>query len=207
MSDEKKKIKHYNAAHVWGRIAENPETKMSNEGKGPLFLRLKLNCYSPRLGNVIAYANLWGKEDIDELIKAHLQDPRRIYKFNGFVSQYVEGKNRYTNFSFYSWIPAPDAEPRVAFILVGEITGIEGDKLSLLLNRPKSGESTVTVEERLELFAPSSEISKKVDVGDTVKIKGYLRSKDGEDDFGENSSPVRPYIDDIKVLEGDFAPF
>ena len=58
MSDQKP-IKHYNTAHVIGRVQGVPETKRDNEGKGPNeYLRININCASRENGNVIAFGQM-----------------------------------------------------------------------------------------------------------------------------------------------------
>jgi hypothetical protein len=198
--------KHYNAAHVWGRIAEVPTEKKSLEGKGAPYLRLKLNCYNPEYGNVQAYGNLWGRKKIDECVAAYKKDPQRTFKFSGFVSQApeTEGHGRYTNFTFIGHDPGDQAAKlRAVFILVGEVTGIEGDKLALHLAREmkpkKEGDEPKIQEEDFDLVLLDRNAANGITVGDVVEVKGKLRARDGEDEYGSNSSPVRPYVEKIEV--------
>ena len=198
-------IRHFNAAHVWGRIAEVPTEKKANEGKGAPYLRLKLNCYCPEYGNVQAYGNLWGRKKIDECLDAYQMDPRQAFKFSGFLSQAPETSEhgRYTNFTFIGCEPIVATKLRAVFILVGEVTGIEGDKLALHLAREmkprKEGDEPKIQEEDFDLYLLDPRAANGITAGDVVEVKGKLRAKDGEDEYGSNSSPVRPYVEKIEV--------
>jgi hypothetical protein len=196
-------MNHYNAAHVWGRIVGTPSTKKSKEGKGAPYLRLEVSCYHPRFGNVRAYGNLWGQKKISGLLDEFRMNQRALFKFDGFVSQYEDGEGkRFTNFTFIDWQPATaDAEPRAAFILVGEVEGIAGDRLTLFLKRPKRGSEDEHVEERFAFHLAEDGGLNGAMVGDLVKVKGYLRAAAGEDPFGENTSPIRPYVEHIEVKQ------
>ena len=197
--------KHYNAAHVWGRIAEVPTERKSLEGKGAPYLRLKVNCYCPEYGNVLAYGNLWGRKKINECLEAYQLHPNQVFKFSGFVSQVPETQEhgRYTNFTFIGCESVEGAKPRAVFILVGEVTGIEGDKLALHLAREmkprKEGDEPKIQEEDFDLYLLDPRAANGITAGDVVEVKGKLRAKDGEDEYGSNSSPVRPYVEKIEV--------
>lgn len=195
-------MNHYNAAHVWGRIVGVPTTKKSREGKGAPYLRLEVSCYHPRFGNVRAYANLWGQKKIEGLVDEVKVHQRALIKFDGFLSQYEDEGKRYSNFTFYDWQPAAfEAEPRAAFILVGELERIDGGKVMLFLKRPKRGKEDEHIEERFELHLPDDCAMNGAMAGDLVKVKGYLRAAAGEDPFGENTSPIRPYVEHIEVKQ------
>ena len=196
--------KHYNAGHVFGRIAEPPTEKKSKEGKGAPYLRLKINCYHPETGNVQAYGNLWGRKRIDECTAAYKKDPRQTFKFSGFFSQAPEeeGKDRYSNFTFIGMETLDEAKPRAVFVLVGTVSRLEEDKLSIHLSRemkPKEdGEDPRVQEEDFDLVLLDPPAARGIMVGDVVEAKGKLRAKEGEDEYGGNSSPIRPYVETIR---------
>lgn len=201
-------VKHYNAAYVFGRIAEVPTEKLSNEGKGAPYLRLKINCYRPEFGNVQAYGNLWGRKRIDDCLAAYKKDSRQLFKFSGFFSQAPETQEhgRYANFTFIGCEVLDEAKLRAVFVLKGMIARIEGEKLALHLEREmkpkKEGAEPKIQREDFDLYLLDRQAAKGITEGDVVEIKGKLRARDGEDEYGGNTSPVRPYIEELKLLEG-----
>lgn len=199
MTEQEKKYKHYNAAHVIGRIEGVPTTKRDKEGKGAPYLRLKINCAHPQRGNVIIYGQMRNKLKFESLLKHMKEHPATPYRFKAFYNQYDkqrgdEASQRLSSFSFWDWYPDPEEgkDPRAVFILVGEISGIENNKLSLELHREGNNE------ELFDLYALQSHLLNGLTAGETAEVVGEMMSKDGEDRFGRTSSlPILPYIAEI----------
>ena len=57
---EEKQVAHFNKATVWGRVDGVPTRKLSGEGKGRPYHRIKVICASHR-GNVLAYGRIWSQ--------------------------------------------------------------------------------------------------------------------------------------------------
>jgi hypothetical protein len=218
MSNQKL-IKHFNTAHVVGRIQGVPEIKLDKRGKGDEYLRINVNCASRENGNVIAYGQMRNHEKYQSLL-GHMKDhPGAPYHLQAFYNQFPEdrtneGSRRLSSFFFWDWYPDEEEgkDPRSVFILKGLLTGIEDDKVSLQLeresNRDRKGNQVV---ELFDLFTLSPQFVRLVTPGDTVEVVGEMMSKKGGDRFGRTSaeSPIRPYIrEPIKLLRsGDGAPF
>ena len=187
-------MKHYNAGNVWGRIQGTPAKKKSKEGKGQTYLRIMLNCYNPEFGNVRAYGRLWNKLQIDSLLDHIKKNPGAGLRLRGFFNQYEKDGRMLSNFTWFDWFPDPCERPRAAFVLVGQVMGLGEDTLALELHRDGSGE------EHFELHALEKQQLVGIGEGDTVMVKGYLRSREGEDEFGASGTdPIRPYVADITV--------
>lgn len=210
MSDEKK-YKHFNAGHVFGRIEGGvPKTKRSKEGKGSPFLRITVNCANAEHGNVLAYGKMFNKQKYESLIDHIKKHPASMYRFKAFFNQFDEKlkedapkdkkPRRFSGFMFWDWQPVTDeaTKPRASFILVGEIAGIEKDKVILELHRENNDE------EMFELHARQQNMLNGITEGDTVEVKGFMMQKGGENEYGEaSSSPVLPYINEIAVRTGE----
>lgn len=201
MSDEKKPIKHFNKGTVFGRVDGVPTRKQSKEGKARPYWRIKMVCASHR-GNVLAYGRIWNREKAEALIDYLKKNPSAGVKMVGFFNQYEKDGQILSNFTWYDWFPDKCEDPRAAFVLVGKVTAVMHDKLVLELAR-EGNEPEV-----FEIHALDAEGLKGITEGDIVEAVGYLRSKAPEDEFGRsNNSPIKPYIEELKVREGDFAPF
>ncbi len=193
-------IKHFNKGTVWGRVDGVPTRKLSEEGKGRPYWRLKVTCPSHR-GNVLAYGRLWNKEKAEALIDYLKKNPSAGIKLVGFFNQYDDKKEnvRRSNFTWYDWSPDACEDPRAAFVLVGKVEAMKDDVLVLQLSREGNDP------EDFEVYALTSSALKGIIEGDVIEVVGYLRSKNPDDEFGRsNNSPVRPYIEELKVREGDF---
>ena len=194
-----------------------PEKKLSNEGKGRKkdsesdksskkgspFYRLKVICASSR-GNAFAYGRIWNVEKAKALIDYLKKNPGAGIKLVGWFNQYdkqLDGDTveRRSNFTWHDWFPDKCDDPRAAFSLVGIVTGIQDDVLSLHLERKGSQP------EDFKILALESASMQRIQEGDVVQVKGYLRSKSGEDEFGDtDNSPILPYFadEDLKLREG-----
>lgn len=208
-----KKCKHYNKGTVWGRVDGVPTRKLANEGKGRKkdaedgaakkgdpFWRLKVISASHR-GNVFAYGRIWKKEKAETLIDYLKKNPSGGVKLTGFFNQYDDAKEkvRRSNFTWYDWHPDPCEDPRAAFVLVGLVTAVQDDVLLLHLDRENSDP------EDFEVYALEPSQLRGITEGDVVEVVGYLRTREPDDEFGRpQNSPIRPYIEQIKLREGDF---
>jgi hypothetical protein len=210
---EEKEIKHFNRGTVWGRVEGAPEKKLSNEGKGRKkdapdgsskkgspFYRLKVICASHR-GNAFAYGRIWNEAKAKNLIQYLKDTPGAGIKLVGWFNQYdktLEGGNveRRSNFTWHDWFPDKCEDPRAAFSLVGKVTAITENLLSLHMERKGSQP------EDFKIHALEDTSLQRVTEGDIIQVKGYLRSKHGEDEFGDtDNSPILPYFadEDLKI--------
>jgi hypothetical protein len=202
MSDEKKQVKHFNKATVFGRVDGVPTRKQSKEGKARPYWRIKMVCASHR-GNVLAYGRIWNKEKAEALIDYLKKNPSAGIKMVGFFNQYTKGDQILSNFTWYDWCPDKVEDPRAAFILVGKVLAVKDDTLSMELTREGNDPET------FEVHALASDALKGITEDDVVEAVGYLRAKSPEDEYGRRTSdsPIKPYIEELRVREGDFAPF
>jgi hypothetical protein len=212
---EEKQILHFNRGTVWGRVDGAPEKKLSNEGKGRKkdskdgdskkgspFYRLKVICASHR-GNAFAFGRLWNVEKAKALIDYLKKNPNAGIKFVGWFNQYdkhLDGGmiERRSNFTWHDWYPDKCEDPRAAFSLVGIVTAMEGELLSLHLDRNGSQP------EDFKIYALEDSSLQRIQEGDVVQVKGYLQSKSGEDQFGDtDNSPILPYFadEDLKIRQ------
>ncbi len=182
-----KQIKHFNTAHVVGRVQGVPETKLDKKGKGDKYLRININCASRENGNVIAYGQMRNQDKYEALLEHIKEHPGSFYHLQAFYNQFPEdraneGSRRLSSFFFWDWYPDPEEgkDPRAVFILRGEITGIEGEKVSMQLerenNRDKKGNQVV---ELFDLFALAPHLLNGVTEGDIVEAVGEMMSRKG----------------------------
>ncbi len=205
------KVKHFNKATVFGRLKELPEKKLSNEGKGRPFWRITVVCANSQHGTVLAYGRIWDPKKAADLIAYFKKDSTAGVKLVGFLNQYdheEKEKNtgkviatvRRSNFTWYDWFPDKCEQPRASFILTGKVEDIKDDLLLLHLEREGSDP------EDFEVHVLTMQQLKGLTEGDVVKVKGYIRSREAEDEFGDSTnSPIRPYIESLELREGDFA--
>ncbi len=199
--------KHFNRGTVWGRVDGLPKKKLSNEGKGVPYYRLKVICASHR-GNAFAYGRIWNEPKAKALIDYLKKNPNAGIKLKGWFNQYDHdlggGKmERRSNFTWHDWQPDKCEDPRAAFALVGIVKDVKDDMLFLHLERQGSEPEDFMVYARN--LAELEE--KKLIAGDIVQVKGYLQNKSGEDEFGcTDDTPILPCFDvtDLKIVEGDF---
>lgn len=208
MSEEAtKEVLHFNKTTIWGKVDGVPEKKLSEEGKGKPFYRIKVICASKR-GNAFAYGRIWNVEKAKALIDYLKKNPGAGVKFVGWLNQYdhrdteTNVTTRRTNFTWHDWSADKCEDPRAAFSLVGMVTAIAGDLMTLHLERKGSQP------EDFKIHALEESSLARLTAGDIVQVKGYLRSKHGEDEFGDtDNSPILPYFadEDLKIREK--APF
>ena len=220
MSNGQKPIKHFNTAHVVGRIMGVPETKRDREGKGAEYLKINVNCASRDNGNAIAYGQMRNHKKYRALLDHIKEHPEgKFYHFQAFYNQFPEdraneGSRRLSSFFFWDWWPDEEEgrDPRAVFILKGVLTGIKDDKVSLQMERDsnKDGQGNQIIE-LFDLFVLAPQFLNLVTVGDTVEVVGEMMSKKGGDRYGrtDSASPVLPYIrESVKLLRsGGGTPF
>lgn len=199
MSEEPaKEVVHFNRGTVWGRVDGAPKEKLSDEGKGKLFWRMKVICASHR-GNAFAFGRLWDEKKAKALIEYLKKNPGAGVKLVGWFNQYdkmLEGgkTERRSNYTWHDWYRDECPDPRAAFSLVGVVTGLQGDILSLNLQRKNCKP------EDFKIHALDEISLQRLTEGDVVQVKGYLRSKSGEDEFGDtDNSPIMPYFADADL--------
>jgi hypothetical protein len=213
-----KPIKHYNTAHVIGRLQGVPVTNRDHEGKGNEYLKLVVNCASRENGNVLAFGQMKNRVKWEALLEHVKQNPGAFYHLLAFYNQFPEdradaGSRRLSSFFFWDWYTDEEEgrDPRAVFILKGIITGIYGEKVSMELtrdrNKDKKGEQVV---ELFDLFALAPHFVNGVIEGEPYEVVGELMSKGGGDRYGRaaTNSPVLPYIrESVKALRSEGTPF
>jgi hypothetical protein len=191
--------KHFNRGNVWGRVV-----KATLEEKGR-FLQLKIDCSSPKYGKVATYGRIWGKSRIKPLQDYLKKNAGALIRFTGFFQQYEKDGRHYSNYTFYEWSPAPDKEPRAAFILVGDLKyeGLDekGDTRLLVELLREGIEDRMPVEESFELYAMSETLLEGILEGDTIETKGIIRPKAAEDEYGGSGGEIRAYVMEISKRE------
>lgn len=190
--------KHFNMGNVWGKIA-TVKLEESKIEKTP-YLSITLECPNELFGSVRTYGRLWGKDKIDMFLDYHKKHLGAAYKFRGFFSQYSKNGNRYSNYTFFNWQPIEGREFRACFILKGQITAIEGDKIFLHIER-EGQENYDDIEEDFELHILNQQDIAGITAGDMVQCKGMIRRKETEDYFGGSpEGKILPFIMDLKKI-------
>ena len=192
-------MKHFNMGNVWGRVAGIKLEKSNNDKP---YLAIQLECGNELHGNVKTYGRLWGQDKIDAFLDYFKKNPGTAFRFKGFFSQYDKEEGlRYSNYTFFSWLPYEGKEFRSSFILVGELTAIEkinGEgKLHLHLNRECQG-NYKDIEEDFEVYTFNSQDIDGIEEGALIEVAGFLRAKEPEDAFGRASGAIKPYVMEIR---------
>ncbi len=196
-----KKYRHYNAGHVWGRVSGIREEV--SEGKNYPYLSIQVECPNELYGNVKTYGRLCGEHKINAFLDYHKQHPGSAYRFFGMFSQYDKTDDmRLSNYTFHNWLPINGLEFRATFVLVGEVraTRILEDCGWLHLHIHLEGKKGYSDKEAdFEIYAVDSQMVSVLKAGQTVYVKGMMKSKDKEGYFGETTGLIRPYAEDIDV--------
>lgn len=191
-------MKYFNLGNVWGKIAS---VKLEKSTNSTPYLSITLEVSNPMFGNIKTYGRLWGQVKIDAFMDYFKDNPGSAYRFQGFFSQYTKNGNRLSNYTFFSWQPFIGTEFRTAFILKGEVTAIEKDKIFLHIERKGKGEYE-DIPEDFEIYALDVSDLAGIKVGDLIQAKGCIRYKESEDYFGGSpQGQVRPYCMEIKQVE------
>lgn len=198
-----KELKHYNAGHVWGRIAGIVD---KYSGEGTPYLAITVECPNDMFGNVKTYGRLWGQEKIDRFQADIKANPGAMWKLQGFFSQYDKGADRLSNYTFFTWQIATAKELRAAFVLVGEVVRTEkadeGGLIYLFISREGSGQyEGKSIDEDFQVYMLNAQEVDGLHPESIIKVKGVLRYREAEDYFGDlPEGKVRPYVMDMKVL-------
>lgn len=182
--------KHFNRGNVWGRILT---AKADDKGR---YLQLKLDCASEKYGKVKTYGRIWGKDRMKPLREHFKTNRDEIIRFTGFFQQYEKDGKTFSNFTFYEWTPAPDKECRAAFILVGVLSTedlVDGET-RLTLDLVRDGvDNSRPVEESLQVWVLSEDLMKGIAEGDVIEVKGIIRPREPEDEYGGSGGEIKPY--------------
>lgn len=188
--------KHFNLGTVFGRVvADSIERKESTRSE---FLNLQVNVAGRRCGSVRAFCRIWKADRFEPLIDLLADRPNEPLFLKGFFDQFWDEKNNiFTTYTVYHWEPR-EGEPRAAFILKGDVDVISRTKTGnrLLLNMERDGQE----KQRLELWMQDEKFLDVPEQGQLIEVKGYLRQEQPEDDFGGSTGPVRPYVEELKIL-------
>lgn len=189
-------MNHYNGATVWG-IVDKVEDKETENGKA--YLEILVGCPHAVHGNVRVLGRIWG----DANIKAFQADFRKgsLVRLEGNMQQY-QGRNDVTrtNFNFFRFQPGPLKEMKAAFRLVGQVQGLNDDKL-LLTVCPEAREGYTAKAEEIEVTLPTEvllDAGGSPEPGQQVRVKGYMVQE--EDEFGETTGDQRPVVKQMEIL-------
>jgi len=189
-------MKHFNAGHVWGRVAE---IKEETSTKKTPYLQILIEVPNENFGNVKVYGRLWGEEKITAFKAHHQAHPEESYHFRGFFNQYEKGGVRYSNYTFYDWNAANGKEYRATFVLVGDVTkteAVDGEgKIYLYLLR-EGQKGYKDMEETFEVYIGTPDDLAMMQPGMMIEIKGLLKTKEPEDFYGApaEDNTVKPYV-------------
>lgn len=191
-------FKHFNSGCVFGRVAEEPKKESSKDGKE--YISFKMNVSGPKCGSVSAYCRLWTPERIVPFLQMYRESPRLPFFLKGFYGQFKDEKNNFlSSFTVFDFDQRDKVEPRAVFILRGIVDQAQnmttGDQ-RLMFHVKREGQQ----EELFELICPGEELLDSVEAGQTLEVKGYVRSETTEDEFGGSSGPIRAYVHQLKVL-------
>jgi len=193
-----KATKHYNSGCVFGRVMEEPKKESSAGGKQ--YISFKVSCSGPKSGQVTAYCRLWDEERTVPFLAQYRKNPAAVFFLKGFYGQYKTEKNEFlSNFTIYQWEVRDKVDPRAVFIMRGVVDQAQpltDGSQRLLFNVQREGQQ----EELFELFSPGELLLDRVEPGQFIEVKGYVRQETTEDEFGGASGPIRAYISELKVL-------
>lgn len=198
--------KHFNRGNVWGRVMTATAEKKNR------YIQLKIDCSSEKYGKVHTYGRIWGKERFKAIQDFLKKDKNALIRFTGFFQQYEKDGQHFSNYTFYEWTPAgaspdqghtsaggmsPQTVCRAAFILVGNLRSedIVDGETRLTLDLLREGiEDARPIEESFELWTLSEDLLEGILEGDTIEVKGMIRPKQAEDEYGASGGKIRPYI-------------
>lgn len=193
-------MNHFNQGHVFGRPIE---IEQATTEKGTPYVKLKISCANPKLGDVTVYGQMYGEKECMELTDFYKQNPTARVRLSGFFHQYKKAEQLRWSFVFFRWSPWTDADghgERAAFVLIGAMRdrGEDSDAdynqfMDIHLSR-KGQEGSAPVEEDFRVY---SDLATAFDhCSGAVKVQGYLVAPEGE--FGESAQP-RPMVHVITV--------
>jgi len=194
-----KATKHFNSGCVFGRVMEEPKKESSAGGKP--YITFKVSCSGPKSGQVTAYCRLWDEERTVPFLAQYRKNPAAVFFLKGFYGQYQTEKNEFlSNFTIYQWEERDKVDPRAAFIMRGVVDQAQpltDGSQRLLFNVQREGQQ----KELFELFSPGENLKlARVEPGQFIEVKGYVRQQVLEDDFGGSSGPIHAYIEKLEVL-------
>ncbi len=160
-------------------------------------------------GSLTAYGRMRGDET--ELKSFHTfceKNPGSPVRLKGVINQFTsndEGARRLTNFTFFRWEPAVTGDYKAAFVVIGELLGkdiSEGEgMLTITISRPTNQEGEEQTEsEPLVFHVINSKEIEELTEGSLIEIKGKLRPRTPESEYGEATSPIRPYVEKIRII-------
>jgi hypothetical protein len=191
--------KHFNSGCVFGRVVEEPKKETSRGGEE--YISFKVSVSGRRSGQVMAYCRLWTPDRTVPFLSHWRRSPQPPFFLKGFFGQYKDDKNNFlSNFTIFQWEQRDQVDPRAVFILRG-IVNNAGDTTDggqrLLFQVKREGQQA----EEFELWAPGELLLARVEAGQFLEVKGYVRQTETEDEFGGSAGPIRAYVHNLKVLE------
>lgn len=191
--------KHFNSGCVFGRVAEEPKKDVSTDGRD--YISFKVNVSGAKSGQVTAYCRLWTAERVTPFLSHFRKSPNSPLFLKGFFGQYRDDKNNFlSNFTIFQWEERDQVDPRAVFILRGRVdlpsdTTDGGQRM--LFSVTREGQKP----EEFELWAPGEKLLDRVEAGQVLEVKGYVRQAETEDEYGGSAGPIRAYVHNLKVLE------
>ncbi len=194
----------YNAGNVWGDLVEIKDFT-THKNKKP-YVVLSVDC-SGGHGNVMAFGRMFNEGQIAALKDLVSKTPPggRISGCGVFFSQFWEQTRDAVlyNFTFYKWEVTDAPKFAAAFILRGMVTAFkpDGEKLKIRLSVTRDGKDGYKDQEEIfDLYTTDEELVATVDKGEW-EFKGFMQQGAGEDEFGDCSGPVLPFIKKARKIE------
>ncbi|GER94824.1 hypothetical protein A45J_2711 [hot springs metagenome] len=168
-------------------------------GKKP-YLNIELSI--PLIGgSLTAYGKMRGDEtEIRSLQDFHKANPAMPIDLKGMIAQFEGAQNRLiTNFTFFRWSPyvGPASGLKAAFVLRGELVKKDSSNGTITISQPRQAQEEVSLTVHLE----NHKEIENLETGTFIEVKGMLKPKTLEDRYGESTSPIRPYAEEIFIVE------
>jgi len=154
-------------------------------------------------GSLTAYGKMRGDEtEIRSLHDFHKANPAMPIDMKGVITQFEGAQSRLiTNFTLFRWAPyvGPSNGLKAAFVLRGELVRKDSANGTITISQPpqageeKEGSLTVHLENPKEI--------ENLETGTYIEVKGMLKPKTLEDRYGESTSPIMPYVEEISIVE------
>jgi hypothetical protein len=172
------------------------------KGKKP-YLNIEASIPLPG-GSLTAYGKMRGDEsEIRSLHDFHKANPAMPIDMKGVISQFKskDPESRLiTNFTLFRWSPYVGTASgfKAAFVIRGEIISKDTTNGTITISQPSQG--TDQEEGSLTLYLEDTKDIEELEAGAFIEVKGMLKPKTLEDRYGESTSPIRPYIEEISTV-------
>jgi hypothetical protein len=170
-------------------------------GKKP-YLNIEVSIPFPG-GSLTAYGKMRGDEtEIRSLHNFHKANPAMPIDMKGVIAQFKGAVDRLiTNFTLFRWAPyvGPSDGLKAAFVLSGELINKDSANSTITISQPpQAGEEKGG---SLTVYLKNLKECEELETGTFIEVKGMLKPKTLEDRYGESTSPIRPYVEEISIVE------